>query len=169
MLSGLKGYFMTPYDANFDPLKFDFDQDAAKVQETAALQDAEWTELSTFIDRGGKLLLYHGVADPFFSANDTERYYQRAVADNEGAQSDWARLFLVPGMTHCGGGPALDNFDALGALVDWVENKKAPERINSTGAAFPGRSRPLCAYPRFARYKGTGSTEDAANFECAAK
>ena len=166
MLSGLKGYFMTPYDASFDPLKFDFDKDSPKVMETAALQDGDWTELSTFIDRGGKLLLYHGVADPFFSSKDTTRYYERAVADNRGAGKDWARLFLAPGMTHCGGGPALDNFDALGALVDWVEKGKAPEQINASGASFPGRSRPLCAYPKFAQYRGTGSTEDAANFEC---
>ena len=166
MLSGLKGYFMTPYNASFDPMKFDFDRDYARVQETAALQDAEMTELSTFISSGRKLLLYHGVADPFFSSNDTQRYYERLLADNQNAGKDWAKFFLIPGMTHCGGGPALDNFDALGALVDWVEQGKTPEQMNSTGAAFPGRSRPVCAYPKFAMYKGTGSTEDGANFEC---
>ena len=86
--------------------------------------------------------------------------------DNRAQQKDWARLFLVPGMTHCAGGPSLDNFDALGAVVDWVENGAAPDRINSTGAGFPGRSRPLCAFPAHAQYKGQGSTEDAANFVC---
>lgn len=169
MLSGLKGYFMTPYDAGFDPLKFDFDRDSAKVRETAALQDAEMTELSTFISSGRKLLLYHGVADPFFSSNDTERYYNRLLADNkntEGAGSPWAKFFLIPGMTHCGGGPALDNFDALGAVVDWVENGKVPEQMESTGASFPGRSRPVCAYPKYAHYKGAGNAEDGKNFEC---
>ena len=127
------------------------------------------TELSTFISSGRKLLLYHGVADPFFSSNDTERYYNRLLADNkntEGASTQFAKFFLIPGMTHCGGGPALDNFDALGAVVDWVENGKVPEQMDSTGASFPGRSRPVCAYPKYAQYKGAGNTEDGKNFEC---
>ena len=82
--------------------------------------------------------------------------------------SDWARLFLVPGMTHCGGGPSLDNFDALGALVNWVEQGNSPERIEAKGSVFPGVSRPLCPFPEIPRYKGTGSTDDAANFACQA-
>ena len=69
-------------------------------------------------------------------------------------------------MTHCGGGPSLDNFDALGALVDWVEQGNAPERIEAKGASFPGVSRPLCPFPQISRYKGTGSTDDATNFAC---
>jgi hypothetical protein len=79
----------------------------------------------------------------------------------------WSRLFLVPGMGHCGGGPAtLDSFDMLGAVVDWVENQKPPQAIRATGRSFPGRSRPLCAYPKHAHYEGTGDVEDAASFEC---
>ena len=162
MLRGLTGYFMTPFDAAFDPMKFDFDKDPAKVQETAALQDAEMTQVSSFLQHKGKLLLYHGMADPFFSAFDTQRYYERLTQGS----TDWARLFLVPGMTHCGGGPSLDNFDALGALVDWVEQGNSPERIEAKGSAFPGVSRPLCPFPAIPRYKGTGSTDDAANFAC---
>ena len=165
MLKGLTGYFMTPFDPGFDPMKFDFDRDPAKVEETAALQDAEMTQVSSFLQHQGKLLLYHGMADPFFSALDTERYFERLRRDNA-AQGDFARLFLVPGMTHCGGGPALDNFDALGAVVDWVERGKAPERLNATGKTFPGVSRPLCAFPKIPHYKGTGSKHDAGNFEC---
>ena len=116
MLSALKGYFLTPFNPRFDVMKFDFDKDAQRVDETAALQDATWTELSTFSSRGGKIILYHGMADPFFSANDTARYYVKLLADNGGrAAMSWARLFLVPGMTHCAGGPAPDDFDALGA------------------------------------------------------
>ena len=162
MLRGLTGYFMTPFDAAFDPMKFDFDKDPAKVEETAALQDAEMTQVSSFLQHKGKLLLYHGMADPFFSALDTQRYYERLTQGS----TDWARLFLVPGMTHCGGGPSLDNFDALGALVDWVEQGKTPERIEAKGSAFPGVSRPLCPFPAIPRYKGAGSTDDAANFAC---
>ena len=77
------------------------------------------------------------------------------------------RLFLVPGMGHCGGGPAtLDTFDMLGAVVDWVEGQKPPQAIRATGRSWPGRSRPLCPYPSHAHYKGTGDVEDAASFEC---
>jgi feruloyl esterase len=80
--------------------------------------------------------------------------------------SKWSQFYFVPGMSHCGGGPGLDHFDLLGAMVDWVENGKAPASVTATGKAFPGRSRPLCAYPRHAHYKGNGDIEDAANFEC---
>jgi feruloyl esterase len=80
---------------------------------------------------------------------------------------NWSRLFLSPGMGHCNGGPAtLDSFDALTAVVDWVEKGVAPTSLTATGRAFPGRSRPLCAYPLHAHYKGQGNSEDATNFEC---
>ena len=79
----------------------------------------------------------------------------------------WSRMFLVPGMGHCmGGSAALDQFDMLSAIVDWVEKDKAPDSIISTGNAFPGRSRPLCPYPKYAHYKGSGDYEKAENFEC---
>ena len=80
---------------------------------------------------------------------------------------DWARLYLAPGVGHCQGGPAaLDTFDALGAVVDWVEHGQPPASITATGRAFPGRSRPLCAYPTHAHYKGAGNPDDASSFEC---
>ena len=75
-------------------------------------------------------------------------------------------MFLVPGMSHCGGGPGLDQFDMLGAVVNWVENGVAPDVVIATGRAFPGRSRPLCAYPKHTQYGGQGNTEDAKNFSC---
>ena len=78
----------------------------------------------------------------------------------------FARLFLVPGMTHCGGGPATDVYDTLTAMINWVENEDAPDKIIATGNAFPGRSRPLCPYPAFAYYTGKGSVEDADSFVC---
>jgi feruloyl esterase len=129
---------------------------------------ARWTNLNTFSGRGGKLLFWHGVSDPWFSALDTVDYYDRMTQANGGAERvrDWSRLFLVPGMGHCGGGPSLDRFDALDAMVRWVEQGVAPESLTSTGAAFPGRSRPLCAHPLHAHYKGQGSPDDASNFEC---
>jgi hypothetical protein len=128
-----------------------------------------WVNLNSFSSHGGKLIFYHGVSDPWFSAKDTIGYYQRMTAANGGESKvrDWARLFLSPGMGHCGGGSgALDTFDMLSASVTWVEKGQAPESVIATGRAFPGRSRPLCAYPAHAQYKGQGSVEDAANFEC---
>lgn len=127
-----------------------------------ALTDTMSTELSTFSGHGGKLIFYHGLSDPWFSPLDTLGYYQKL-----GNASDWSRIYLVPGMGHCQGGTAtLDRFDALTAVVDWVEKGVAPDSITATGRAFPGRSRPLCAWPKYAHYKGSGDSEDATNFEC---
>jgi feruloyl esterase len=127
-----------------------------------------WTNLSSFTARSGKLIFYHGLSDPWFSALDTVGYYEHLADDNgPGPVSDWSRLFLVPGMGHCGGGEAaLDRFDMLSAIVDWVEQGHPPEKVIATGAAFPGRSRPLCAYPRHAHYRGSGDTQSAENFDC---
>ncbi|HXE65086.1 MAG TPA: tannase/feruloyl esterase family alpha/beta hydrolase [Bryobacteraceae bacterium] len=130
---------------------------------------ARWTNLNTFSSHGGKLLFYHGNSDPWFSSQDTIDYYERMTKANGGDDKvrPWSRLYLVPGMGHCNGGPeTLDSFDALDAMVRWVEQGVAPESLTATGRSFPGRSRPLCAYPLHAQYKGQGSTEDAANFEC---
>ena len=141
---------------------------AAADPAEALTSTARWTNLNTFSGRGGKLIFWHGVSDPWFSALDTVDYYERMTKANGGPDQvrNWSRLYLVPGAGHCGGGPALDTFDALSAIVRWVEQGAAPESITSTGRAFPGRSRPLCAYPTHAHYKGTGNPEDAANYEC---
>jgi feruloyl esterase len=128
----------------------------------------EWGNLGSFVQHGSKLILFHGVSDPWFSANDTVRYYERLAKDNpQQPVSTWSRMFLVPGMGHCRGGDAtLDNFDLVTALVDWVEAGKAPQQVTATGTAFAGRSRPLCAWPTHAQFNGTGNSEDAANFSC---
>jgi pimeloyl-ACP methyl ester carboxylesterase len=128
-----------------------------------------WTNLSSFSGHGGKLIFYHGVSDPWFSALDTVDYYRRLQRDNGGAEkvSQWSRLFLVPGMGHCSGGDkTVDTFDILAAIVNWVEKGIAPDRITATGRNMPGLSRPLCPYPKYPYYPGNGDNKDAANFEC---
>ncbi len=128
-----------------------------------------WTNLSGFTGRGGKLVFYHGVSDPWFSAFDTVQYYERLEKDNAPlVLRDWSRLYLVPGMGHCRGGTrTLDRFDLLSPLVEWVEQGKAPEGVVATGTSQPGRSRPLCPYPQAPRYQGAGDAESAASFQCA--
>jgi feruloyl esterase len=126
-----------------------------------------WTNLSSFTAHGGKLIFYHGMSDPWFSALDTVGYYERLAKDSPGNITDWSRLFLVPGMGHCGGGDAtLDRFDLLSAIVDWVEKGQAPARVIATGSAFAGRTRPLCPYPQHAHYRGGGDSESAGSFSC---
>lgn len=130
--------------------------------------DSTLTNLSTFQQKGSKILFYHGMSDPWFSANDTRLYYESLADANGGAAAveEFARLFLVPGMGHCGGGDvALDEFDLLTAVVDWVENGVAPDGVVSTGDALPGQSRPLCAYPGYAHFAG-GDPAAAERFEC---
>jgi feruloyl esterase len=150
----------------------DVDAEAATVENnpTSRIGDSyTWTNLNSFSAHGGKLLFFHGVSDPWFSAKDTIDYYQRMTAANGGAAkvTDWSRLFLSPGMGHCSGGEAtLDSFDMLSAAVNWVEKKQAPESVMATGRAFPGRSRPLCAFPAHAQYNGSGNPEDGANYSC---
>jgi tannase/feruloyl esterase len=153
------------------PLSIDVDQRlfALLGDPLEAVTDTTWTNLTTFSGHGGKLLFYHGMSDQAFSAMDTLDYYQRMAKANGGMDKvqNWSRMFLVPGMYHCRGGEfALDTFDLLTAAVNWVEKGTAPDSVVATGKAFPGRSRPLCAYPKYAHYKGQGDPQDAGNFEC---
>jgi len=146
----------------------ELDVDKAALHASDPLVEPASTNLSTFSLSGGKLIFFHGDSDPWFSTLDTLGYYQSLATTNGGAEkvSEWSRMFLVPGMAHCGGGPALDHFDMLTAVVSWVEKGTAPDAVIATGQAFPGRRRPLCAYPKHAQYTGTGDTQDARNFQC---
>lgn len=146
-----------------DVFTFNFDKDPARVDKASQEINATSTDWTGFRKHQGKLLLYTGMSDPVFSPLDLTRYYRQLVQAND---PDFARLFLVPGMNHCSGGPGLDDFDALGAMQKWVEQKEAPEVMIAKGAAFPGRTRPLCAYPQIARYNGKDGSEDAKNFSC---
>lgn len=171
-------------------LSFNVDTDAPKIFATNAtypvasmtfMTPPDPTNLALLKNRGAKMLVYHGTSDPIFSYNDTANWYEGLRTANNGDASNFARLYAVPGMNHCSEGPAADSFDMLAPLVDWVEQGKAPASITAqvrgpghvSGANTelpanwsPTRSRPLCPYPQVARYKGTGSTEDAANFSC---
>lgn len=133
------------------------------------------TQLTTLKARG-KMIVVHGTGDPVFSANDTIAWYDALRAADAGA-ANYARLFLVPGMNHCSGGPATDRFDMLAALESWVEQGSAPESVTASvnpadpdvvAAGWPGtRTRPLCAYPKQAVLKaGATDTESAASFQC---
>lgn len=151
------------------PTATELDIDKVAYHANDPLVEPASTNLSTFSGNGGKLIFFHGTSDPWFSPLDTLEYYQSLAPANGGSDkvAQWSRIFMVPGMSHCGGGPAtLDQFNMLDAVVNWVEKGTAPESITATGKDFPGRSRPLCAYPKHAQYKGQGNTEDAANFEC---
>ena len=127
------------------PTATEIDVDKEALHASDPLVEPASTNLSTFSARGGKLLFFHGDSDPWFSSLDTLSYYKSLGATNGGADkvAGWSRIFLVPGMGHCGGGPALDQFDMLGAVVDWTEKGIAPESVIATGQGFPGRSRPL--------------------------
>src|SRR5690606_3864664 len=149
---------------------FDVDVQARKVRADAVqmLTDTSvWTNLGTFLDRGGKVIYFHGVSDPWFSALDTLDYYQRAAAAN--GQEAWdnaSRFYFVPGMGHCGGGTARDQFDLLTPLVQWVEHGSAPGRVLAKGEALQGE-RLLCPYPTYAHYQG-GDMASADSYRCTA-
>ncbi len=164
----LTDYFMTPYNPAFDPLSFDIERDLPKLRQTAAIHNADATFLTTFEQRGGKMIIFHGVSDPVFSANDLRDWYLQLQADMGAGTAQFARLFMVPGMAHCGGGAALDDFDPLTALEQWTDKGVAPEQLIAKGT-LPGqsqpRTQPVCAYPKTAHYQG-GDERAAASFVC---
>lgn len=177
--------FITPpargADAFGYALAFSFDDDAPGISARDAstgLSSLEFmaasSDINAFIARGGKMIVYHGVSDPVFSLFKTVHWYEQVADANGGAGAlrNSVRLYPVPGMNHCRGGPATSNFDGLAALVDWVESGVVPETITATAPQDasppvpPGRTRPLCSYPAVARYQGSGDIEKAENFLC---
>ena len=191
--AGAMGYiFTSPPDApNLSDagvgyqLGFSMDTDAPKIfaknavfKESAMdfMTPVNGTQLSALKSRGGKLIVYHGTADPVFSPNDTIAWYDAVNAGDSTAPA-YARLFLVPGMNHCTGGPATDRFNMLTALENWVERGTAPESVvakvnpmdpDVVARGWPAtRSRPLCAYPKQAMLKaGATDLESASSFVC---
>jgi feruloyl esterase len=166
-------------DPNWDWKTFDLSHPAdyeAFVRSEAKLApilNATNPNLRAFQQRGGKLLQYHGWSDQLISAQNSIDYYE-SVRSEMGRTSnveDFYRLFMAPGMAHCGGGPGPNSFDMLTVLEDWVEKGVVPEQIIATHSmnGVVDRSRPLCPYPKVAVYKGKGDTNDAANFACSVR
>lgn len=184
--ASLPTVFMTPpLSVHDDPqsllnfqLAFKFPRDAAGIYATipgwprSSWQDIAMRspDLDRFRRHGGKMIVPHGASDPVFSINDTLAWRDEVNARYRGDADSVVRVFPVPGMSHCFGGPATGEFDAFGALVNWVEKGRAPQSILAKAAPdtpWPGRTRPLCPFPKIARYRGTGSLERAESFECA--
>lgn len=158
-------------NADYDWRTFSFERDGARLDALASLFSPTDPDLTKLQKRGGKLLLYHGWADPAISAYGTIAYYDEVVKKMGGKQKadDSVRLFLVPGMHHCNGGPGPNTFDSLTALEEWVEKGLPPTRIVASHATNGkvDRTRPLCPHPQVAQHIGSGSVDDAANFRCA--
>ena len=176
-------------------LNFNMDTDAPKIFATSGIYtESAWsfmvpvneTDLSVLRDRGAKMIVYHGTCDPVFSVNDTTDWYDAVTEANDGDATDFVRFFRVPGMSHSRKGISTDQFNALSALIDWVEKGVKPDRIIATARGDvnnpggqnpeipsnwdPNRTRPLCPYPKIAVFTGTDANsdqiEDAANFTC---
>jgi feruloyl esterase len=155
----------------WDPKTLNFDSDLAQADRAAnKVFDATNANVEPFTSRGGKLLMYHGWNDPGIPPRYTVSYYDAVQTQTKGAQ-DAVRLFMVPGMNHCGGGVGTSTFDMAAALDRWVTTGKPPASIpaSRTRDGVVDRTRPLCPYPQQAVYNGTGGVDDAASFSCAVR
>jgi len=160
---------MVMENPDYDSLSFDYDRDMpAAVAKLSHTIDASDPDLRAYAAHGGKLIHYHGWNDPGVSPLNSVNYYEQVGRALGNPPTDFYRLFMVPGMQHCTGGPGTDHFDALAALEQWVEKGQAPDRIEA--AHLEGgttvRTRPLCPYPQVARWDGRGSRDAAGSFRC---
>jgi feruloyl esterase len=166
------GSFQVAYNnEKWDARTFDLEKDLKLVDEkVGAPVNAVNPDLRAFKARGGKLLLYHGWNDTAISPGNTINYYTSVLSKLGGNQDNFVRLFMAPGMQHCGGGPGPNQVNWMAALERWRESNTPPNEISAAHVAGNrvDMTRPLCPYPQVAVYKGTGSTNDAANFACKA-
>jgi feruloyl esterase len=174
--------YMVYSDPAWDFNTLDYSHYLTAAGTASAVVDSTNANLDGFRGQGGKFIMYHGLADQAIYPQNSANYLDSVgarLAGGAGEAKEFIRLFYVPGMPHCGGGIGVDTFDALTALENWVEKGTAPDMIlgahtgatngaNMMTAATGAFTRPLCAYPQVAKYSGTGSTSDAANFTCAA-
>jgi feruloyl esterase len=151
-------------DPELDWKKFDLDRDMPLIDRAVGYVDAVDPDLSRFKESGGKLLLYHGWSDTGITPETTVWYYENVLDKMGKNQGDWLRLYMVPGMGHCGGGPGVNTFDSIGTLEKWVENGLVPDQILGKGAN--DLTRPLCPYPQYSEYKGSGDLKNAENWDC---
>ena len=166
---------------DFRTLNFDTDVVATDAKLAHALNATD-PDLSALDARGGKIIMYHGWNDPAIASRSSVDYYERVIAAQRPGvghghgedrvalrrTQDFIRLFMAPGVNHCAGGPGPNTFDMLMALEAWVEDGTAPEKIVASHLTngVVDRTRPLCPYPQIAVYLGSGSTDEAANFDC---
>jgi feruloyl esterase len=162
--------FLVFKDANWNYLNFDAERDIETGDKMAgALMNAVDPNLKPLFSRGGKVLMYHGWADPGIAPHNSINYYNSVIETlGKSAVSNSIRLFMVPGMGHCQGGDGTSTFNMMDAVSAWVEQGKAPDRIEASRVrgGKTDRTRPLCPYPQVAVYKGSGSTDESANFSC---
>ncbi|MGH9675276.1 MAG: tannase/feruloyl esterase family alpha/beta hydrolase [Bryobacteraceae bacterium] len=157
-------------DVNYDLKKFDFDKDPLRMDTIRQVLDAVDPDLTRFRERGGRIVMYYGWADQALNALMGVDYYESVRERMGDSTAGFFRLFMVPGMFHCTGGVGTSTFDALTPLIRWVEQGTAPDRLPAARVVSGKvvRSRPLCPYPQVAKYKGSGSLDDAVSFSCAA-
>jgi feruloyl esterase len=161
--------FMVFKNPQWDWKTLNYDADMAAVAKAeSGLIDAKSTDLKKFVGRGGKIIQYHGWADPQIPSGASTNYYEDVLKAMGPKVKDNYRLFMVPGMNHCGGGDGPASFDMVTAIEQWVEQKKAPDTIPAAHLSNgqPDRTRILCPYPQVATYKGSGDPNSAANFAC---
>jgi tannase/feruloyl esterase len=153
---------------DYDWKTFDLDRDMPIIDQKIGFVDAVDPDLNAFKAHGGKLLLYAGWADTAITPENTVLYYESVLQTMGKNQEDWMRLFMVPGMAHCGGGPGPNTFDTIGTMEYWRERGVATAQMTAANAQT-AMTRPLCPYPQYAKYNGTGNVKDAANWVCAVR
>jgi feruloyl esterase len=159
-----------PPKPEYDYKSFNYDRDIHLLDDWSKQADAKDPDLSKFRKRGGKLMMTYGWADSILQPMMGVNYYEQALAKNGPGTTDFFRLFMVPGMAHCGGGIGPDRHDPVTAMINWVEKGQPPASIVASRVVNNQvvRTRPLCPYPQVARYSGKGSIDDASNFRCVA-
>jgi hypothetical protein len=170
LAEGIMRYLvLKPPQPEYDYQTFDFDRDIRLLDAWGKLADAKDPDLSNFRKRGGKLIITYGWADAILEPMMGVNYYEQAVEKNGRDTNEFFRLFMAPGMAHCGGGNGPNLKDSMTAIIDWVEKGRAPTSMVASRVVNDRvvRTRPLCPYPQVARYSGHGSIDDAANFRCA--